>query len=385
MSKRKAGRLKTFAFRSVTVLISIFITLVLVELCIRLLAPQPKYYQPQYLYSADDELGVVLTPGFEGRMHSAEGSTAIRINTRGLRDREHEDSMPFRILGLGDSFTFGTMVELEKTFLAILETRLAKEHTTKSDVVKAGITGYGTDQEYKLLTKLFDQYRPNVVLLFFYLNDVLETSMPDFTVEDGYCVPPQNIRRKGRRRRRTMKRRLAVLMNSLHSPSFLVNRLSNVPAFRKAFSGILAKARREDAKRLQLYCTENTTKTDEKWALVGDYLKKISAFTSEKGSKLLVAYIPENRQADIDLWGKDMSQFSAGKVTYDRLHPNAQLAEICRKEAIPFLDMTSEFKTKVEGGGELYFTLDPHFNNTGHDLAAQLIYEKLLDEELLPD
>lgn len=385
MAKQGISRLKTVAFRSVLMLVSILVTLTIVEVLIRTFAPQPRYYQPQYLYSADDELGHVLTPGFEGRMHSAEGATEIRISDEGLRDKKHEDSVAFRILGLGDSFTFGTMVEAEGTFLANIESQLAKRITTKADVVNAGTPGYGTDQEFKLLKRLFDRYNPNVVLVGFYLNDVLETSMPDFTVEDGYCVPPESIRRKGGKKRRTMKRRIAVMMNTLQTPALLVNRLSAVPAFRKALSGIVSKARREDLERLQLYSKRNSPQTDAAWKLIGDYLREMSAFVTEQGSRIVVVYIPENRQADSDLWKKDMLQFSAMADSYDRLHPNEQIARICQREGISFMDMTSEFRKKTDRGEKLYFTLDPHFNEAGHELAAELIYEKLLNEDLLPD
>jgi hypothetical protein len=62
--------------------------------------------------------GFALAPGVEGQ-YQREGTSYVRINSDGLRDREHPKAKPagtFRIAVLGDSFTEAMHVPMEQTF-----------------------------------------------------------------------------------------------------------------------------------------------------------------------------------------------------------------------------------------------------------------------------
>ena len=51
--------------------------------------------------------------------HRSEGEAYIRINSRGLRDREHSSEpapQTFRVAVIGDSFTAGLHVDLEEIY-----------------------------------------------------------------------------------------------------------------------------------------------------------------------------------------------------------------------------------------------------------------------------
>mgnify|MGYP001198965912 CR=1 FL=1 len=93
----------------------------LVELLFRILGiSYPAFYQPNPL------TGVFLRPGVEGKSR-IEGRNIIKINSAGLRDREHSKIKPentFRIVILGDSQAEAMGVTLENTFWAIMEKKL---------------------------------------------------------------------------------------------------------------------------------------------------------------------------------------------------------------------------------------------------------------------
>jgi|ETNmetMinimDraft_26_1059896.scaffolds.fasta_scaffold02899_2 lysophospholipase L1-like esterase len=99
----------------------------------------------------------------------------LTINSRGLRDREHafeNENQVKRILVLGDSFAWGYGVGDGETFSDVLE-NIAQEHSPGLEVINAGVSGWGTDQEYLFLISEGYRYSPDLVILAFYIqNDV---------------------------------------------------------------------------------------------------------------------------------------------------------------------------------------------------------------------
>lgn len=99
------------------------------------------------------------------------------INSHGLRDREYSVVKPphtFRILALGDSFTYGDGVALEETWMKDLERRLNRQLGDTGihfEVLNAGIPGYNTHQELIHLQDVGLQFDPNLVVVEFTLND----------------------------------------------------------------------------------------------------------------------------------------------------------------------------------------------------------------------
>jgi hypothetical protein len=96
----------------------------------------------------------------------------VRHNNLGLRDEEFSrDDKPV-IMFLGDSFVWGLDSEAGERFSDLLKPKLA-EHK----ILAAGVSGYGNDQEYLLLRRLWPQVRPAVVVLIFCSdNDRLDNS-----------------------------------------------------------------------------------------------------------------------------------------------------------------------------------------------------------------
>lgn len=97
------------------------------------------------------------------------------INSRGLRDREVDVPKPagvVRVLILGDSVTFGTLVAREKTYPSRLE-RLLGERNGRAEVVNAGVNGYNAYNELQFYLTEGRKYDPDIVIVAFCMNDVV--------------------------------------------------------------------------------------------------------------------------------------------------------------------------------------------------------------------
>ena len=111
------------------------------------------------IYTYDAELGWVPIPN-SSLTFTGMRTIKVRHNSLGLRDIEHDAAPKPTIAFFGDSFVWGYDAEANERFTETLRTQMP-EHR----IVNAGVTAYGTDQEYLLLRRLWDRIKPDVVVL----------------------------------------------------------------------------------------------------------------------------------------------------------------------------------------------------------------------------
>jgi len=112
-------------------------------------------------YGYDAELGWAPTPNSVSTVTTARTIHA-RHNSLGFRDVEFEpDGRPV-MLFIGDSFVWGVDAEAGERFTDLLRDRLPQ-----FQIVNAGVSGYGTDQEYLWLQRIWDSVRPQAVVMVF--------------------------------------------------------------------------------------------------------------------------------------------------------------------------------------------------------------------------
>ena len=89
-------------------------------------------------------------------------TTQFRHNSIGLRDEEFSLDAKPTIMFLEDSFVWGLDSQVDERFSDLLKPKIP-DHK----IVAAGVSGYGTDQEYLLLKRLWPKVKPAVVVLIF--------------------------------------------------------------------------------------------------------------------------------------------------------------------------------------------------------------------------
>jgi len=176
--------LRNLAGRILLIGLGLLIPLLILEMGVRLvnLAPPPE--PNPAIWTPHPLMGWWHIPHSGGLFHSDynEFEAEVRINARGLRDREIGYDNPddaLRVLSLADSFGEALQVELADTYHKQLEQLLTDSLDRPVEVLNAGVGGWGTDQEAIFYVAEGFRYDPDVVLLaFFTRNDAVNNYGP---------------------------------------------------------------------------------------------------------------------------------------------------------------------------------------------------------------
>jgi hypothetical protein len=146
MNLNHRGTPKGEALRSVGLTLLIVIaTLVAIEMLLRvadLRILRQGASERSLTYQYDAELGWAPTPNSSSTITTAR-TIHVQHNSLGFRDIEFKhDALPV-ILFIGDSFVWGVDAEAGERF-----TDLLRDRNSNVAIVNAGVSGYGTDQEY---------------------------------------------------------------------------------------------------------------------------------------------------------------------------------------------------------------------------------------------
>jgi lysophospholipase L1-like esterase len=129
-------------------------------------------------YISDPELGQRLAPNYHGWF----AGVPVQINALGFRDtRDYSlEKAPntFRILVLGDSVTFGHGTVWTTTYPYLLQQRLKQWRPAVDwQVWNLGVPGYNTAQELKYLERVGPRYAPDLVIVGFFENDLIDNDV----------------------------------------------------------------------------------------------------------------------------------------------------------------------------------------------------------------
>ncbi len=158
---------------------SLVLALAVLEVLARLRYGSPLSERlPIVLIQADETTGWRMVPSQEHYTYQH----LVHVNALGLRGPEVLPKEPGerRVLALGDSLIYGQGVAEEDTVTAQLAAQLnaGAEPGTTWTVINAGHRAYDTHQELALLEDLEPRIDPDVVVLFWFWNDVWERDVP---------------------------------------------------------------------------------------------------------------------------------------------------------------------------------------------------------------
>jgi hypothetical protein len=390
------------------VLIGLIFGLGLSEIFLRVIG-----YSFPLFYTADYYRGYVLEPGIEGQ-YQREGGSYVRINSDGLRDREHAKAKPadtVRIAVLGDSFAEAMHVPIEQTFWSLLEHKLQDCNAfpgKKVEVINFGVSGYGTAQELMMLRQKVWDYSPDLVVLAFTTNnDIYDNSralsrveeVPYFTYHKGELTYDASFRDSRTYRQRDSK--LSRFGRWLHNELRVVQLVHYVQ--------FVAKMRLADWRNRRRLAAQNQTRPQdgtgqivrnaedigidnmiyieprdqnwqEAWRVTEGLIKQMRDDVAQKKARFLLITLSNAIQVYPDPVVRQKFLQYVGSDTI--FYPNLRLKALADREQIDFLDLAQPMqvyadqnKTFLHGFGEDLG--NGHWNANGHKLAAELIAQKL--------
>ena len=276
------------------------------------------------------------------------------INSHGLREREISLLKPtntFRILALGDSFTYGHGVRSAETYVKQLEAMLNRKlgnRGTRFEVLNAGVPGYNTHQELIHLQEVGLLYHPDLILLGFTMGDA-ELGYFGLKNAEGQTWPIQL--------KEWVKEHFALYQFIRTGLKRMVDRIDaakyDVEAGGTAVLPIQLAA---------------AGKTSEGWKLCRESLENIAAISRERGIPVLLVIYPFLGQLD---------------DTYPFKESHALVARTATGYGMSVVDLLSHF-TGREPSGLWVSPKDGHPNASANAIAASGIYEALFAYRFLP-
>lgn len=305
------------------------------------------------IFKTDENLPYAIRPHAqcEWELRTGESRFSCSHNSTGLRDTEHSFKKPkntYRILGLGDSFTYGYGVSFEQTYLYQLEKMLSHKNSTGTniEIIKAGMPGYWPEPERILLEKYGMQYMPDLVLVGFTPRDVTDTFSGNASYKvsrDGYLMPGGVF---------------SNLSNQLyvHSHFFrlLITKLWRVFKFNffDRWSAIY----------------QNHGFHEKDWLKIeNEYLAMLS-IVKKAGANLVIVHIPEIIPLQNNV---------------DKSYPSRRLSNWCQSNGVSFIDVLPAMEEKHNI--DSFYWKEGHCNAKGHTMIAKTIAAFLLKRGLLPE
>lgn len=250
----------------------------------------------------------------------------------------------YRILVLGDSFAEGGEVSENDLFSA----RLEGLHP-QLEVINAGVSGYGTVQEYLYLIAEGLKYNPDLVLLMFYENDLTDNCLSYFF---PFGPRPYALVENGKVKINAKLEPAAYRKFILPLPFRMTfNRHSYLYYFlnlryHELFFDKMQRLRLADLSRIG----------DEKYELFYGLLDLMHNRLNTAAIDFAVVLIPTREEA-----GHGYS------ATVDHI------TDFCRARRIKFIPLLETFQQKARSGEKMYFPIDIHWTGAGHRAAAEEI------------
>ncbi len=348
-------------------------------------------YNRPLLYAYDLCCGASLRPGAEGWWRK-EGEAYIKINSRGLRDREHSVAKPtgtFRIAVLGDSYAEALQLPMKKAFWAIMESRLQESCRPlirkQVEVINFGVSGYGTAQELRTLETKVWAYQPDFILLAFLTgNDIRNNHRAlerdpfrpyyvfrgeRLVLDDSFLSEPGFALRWGWRKKIigwiVRHSRLAQLAVEARDQLRLVLRRN----------GPMGATGSEPGLDNAIYAAPRTKIWREAWEVTEALIAKMADEVQERGAGFLVATLSNGIQVH-PLRAK-REEFKRKLGVKDLFYPDKRIAAFTKDRGIPVLTLAPKLRAWAERHGTCvhgFANAVPcggHWNEHGHAVAGQ--------------
>lgn len=373
--------------KAVNVLLTIFISFALafavLEFGLRLVG----FGTPESLNEFDPDLGWSKKKNASVTRKTGEFTVVFETNAQGLRDDHVTVEKPagvFRVMMLGDSFVQGYTVDRSDLFVDQIEGWWQSQER-RVEVINAGTEAYSTDQEALWFRKYGQAYRPDVVVLFPYLNDIYWSGQdrynrypkprfaPDGTLETGKLADPGEL---------PLAARLAIpkFLNAIRAqirggtpsgPSYFQPPDADFP-IQKEFAPLLNQEPEFLADAL---------------ARTKGALRALQSDCDAVGARLFVCPIPP----ETALYQDERETFVKEHLgnlpdsAWSPMKPVNTFLAMASDLGIDTMDPRQSFQRRAENGERLYFKEEWHFNPAGNRALADFLHKEFDNRRIFPE
>ena len=111
-------------------------------------------------------------------------------------------------------------------------------------------------------------------------------------------------------------------------------------------------------------------------------IREIRDACRRRGTRLLVAVLPDRAQIQDEVWSELLGGVDAGD--YRRTRPSEVCLEICGRLGVESLDLLPALKATHRSGVPVFLPRDIHWSPAGHQIAAGALRDRLLELGWLP-
>lgn len=376
---------KTIVINSTIFAVSTLITLSLFEAGVRRLLHVTPYKFG--LHSPHPNAIYTLRPNTSGQLKIAlkdgdSRSYDVQQSSQGLRDKLRGPKRPgeFRILMLGDSYTWGAGLEQEETIPRQFESYMRSEFPGLDvTAINAGVGGYSTWQEYIFFLERGLGLQPDLVILQLYsANDV-----PDSLIQFDEYLESYNYEWRWRIRQQRLTYRIfpsleeAVRKRSV-AYHYLLNNTQhwlsiahwstyyrwniNSDSYRMP-----QLADREE--NIEINMLEDYPMLSKAWNTLESDIASIAKECVNRDILFLMYDIPSAVSAVDKIWDIVMTLPNVVPEEYDRTRGEARAHAIAQRNEWPFIKLLDAFRNHPSTE-DLYFTKDRHLNPDGARFVA---------------
>jgi lysophospholipase L1-like esterase len=343
------------------------------ELVVRLFAPQPVGLSHQ------DRYGLALHyPGITRFLPQYRHE--VSFNRAGLRDREHaltKSADAFRILLLGDSFMEALQVPSDSMLATLMERDLSRATGRPVEVINGGVSGWGTGDELRYLTRYGLDYRPDLVVVAMTLhNDISDNLRRDwYTLKDGVLID------------RDPAPMSWFQFKALTIKAYLASRFQLWQLARRVRHGgeMQRVGQALQSHVVELFTVPSPPDIALGWRLTDQLLGAIRDTSKAAGSQMAVVLLPLRYQLADTTFAAFVREAQMPPDKMGMYQPQLMIQRAADSLKIPVVDLLPAFQQWTAAGKpSFYLDGDGHWTSPGHRLAADVLVHDLLAAGLVP-
>lgn len=290
----------------------------------------------------------------------------VRYDRNGFRNSRDFDRADIAVIG--DSFVEAAIIAQEKSLVGLLESRL------NVPTVNLGQINYGLRQELEVLKRFALPLSPKLVLwVLFGGNDLRDVEYYERQLS-RFRKPEPSV---------PLVQKL-FLRNALVTGRALIDNAIRISFDCPKETALYRSGmfRRSDGVTERVYFAQTEDPwTSHEWQVAVDTLRDANRLATESGAEFVVVYVPRKYR----IYRSHISVSPDHYIARWKVNNlPEELGKWSMEHGIKFVDTTPFLETLVANGVHPYFVDDVHWNEQGHETAAQAIIDYLSAEHVFP-